>query len=56
LYVQASEAAEVEIYTIAGRLHTRQTVTAGRTEITLPQGIYIVRLNGDGIRHKIVIR
>ncbi|MDR1675267.1 MAG: T9SS type A sorting domain-containing protein, partial [Tannerella sp.] len=56
LHVQVTEAAELEIYTIAGHLHTRQTVAAGRTEITLPQGIYIVRLNGNGTRHKIVIR
>ncbi|MDR2042511.1 MAG: T9SS type A sorting domain-containing protein [Tannerella sp.] len=56
LHVQTTEAAELEIYTVAGRLHTRQAVAAGNTEISLPQGVYIVRLNGNGVRHKIVIR
>ncbi|MDR1335889.1 MAG: T9SS type A sorting domain-containing protein, partial [Tannerella sp.] len=56
LHVQASEPAELQVYTTAGRLYDRRTVAAGRTEIPLPKGLYIVTLNGDGVRHKIVIR
>jgi hypothetical protein len=55
LHVQAAQPAELNIYTVAGHLYKRQEIAAGKTEILLPQGLYIVTLN-NVIRQKITIR
>jgi uncharacterized repeat protein (TIGR02543 family) len=54
LYVRTAVDADVQIRTPAGILFKRQQVGAGDTAIMLPQGFYIVTL--DGKMYKVVIR
>ncbi|MDR2120589.1 MAG: InlB B-repeat-containing protein, partial [Tannerella sp.] len=54
LYVRADHDAELQIRTPAGILYTNRKVAAGDTAIMLPQGFYIVTL--DGKMYKVVIK
>ena len=46
LYVRTAEPYTLYIYTLAGELYRQQAVDAGETVIDLPQGFYIVAMNG----------
>ncbi|MDR2468937.1 MAG: hypothetical protein LBD27_00430, partial [Tannerella sp.] len=46
LYVRADKAATICIYTPAGQLYRQQAVDEGETVIALPQGFYIIVMNG----------
>ncbi|MDR2042617.1 MAG: InlB B-repeat-containing protein, partial [Tannerella sp.] len=54
LYVRTDREAEVQIHTSAGILRRRQPVGAGNTAFVLPQGVYLVTL--DGKIYKVVIK
>ena len=54
LYVKTSEDCLLKIYTLNGELFKEQTLQSGATDLTLPQGIYIVTLD-NGTTQKIVI-
>jgi len=45
LYVNASNAGELAIFTVAGQLVYKRAVEAGTTAVSLSEGVYIVRLN-----------
>ena len=53
LYVRTAKAATIYIYTAAGQLLRQQQVDAGETVIGLPQGVYVVVV--DGKRWKISV-
>jgi hypothetical protein len=53
LHVRTMQSAPLNIYTLAGALLTRQTLSAGETVITLPQGIYIIQIGKT--THKIAV-
>jgi hypothetical protein len=53
LHIHAIQSAPLNIYTLAGALLTRQTLSAGETVITLPQGIYIIQIGKT--THKIAV-
>ena len=46
LYVETDTDGMVEVYDAAGMEVARQEVSAGTTGITLPRGLYVVRLDG----------
>ena len=54
LYVKTSEDCLLKIYTLNGELFKEQILQSGTTNLTLPQGIYIVTLD-NGTTQKIVI-
>ena len=54
LYVRTANAYTLYIYTPAGQLYRQQQVDAGETAIDLPQGFYIVAM--DGWRWKVVTK
>ncbi len=54
LYLESKEPAYMQIYSIAGILLTQQNITAGNTVKSLPQGIYVVVINGKAT--KVIIK
>jgi hypothetical protein len=52
--VNAAEATQLVAYRIDGRLAAQQAITAGETTVSLPAGIYIVRLGASTV--KVVVK
>lgn len=47
LHIETDKPMNVSIYTIAGQLYKKMKLPAGKTEHSLPSGIYIVTFNGN---------
>jgi hypothetical protein len=57
LHVETTKAVSVlSIYTLSGYLHAQHMVRAGKTVLTLPEGVYVVSLDRSGMKKKIIIR
>jgi hypothetical protein len=57
LHVRTTNAiSELHVYTLSGQLHERRTLTAGETVLTLPPGVYVVTIDQNGMKRKIIIR
>jgi uncharacterized repeat protein (TIGR02543 family) len=57
LHVRTANAlSELHIYTLSGQLYGQHTLTAGETVLQLPSGVYVVTLDQNGMKRKIIIR
>lgn len=54
IYVKTNEKAELTLYTVSGQLLMQQNISEGTTSITIPKGIYIVKLD-NGFSKKVSV-
>jgi hypothetical protein len=55
LYISTPQSATLQVYNLTGSLITNQNLPAGETTVSLPSGIYIVKI-GQTLIQKVVIR
>jgi hypothetical protein len=55
LYVVVPQPAILQVYSLTGNLIKNQTIPAGETTVSLPSGIYIVKIGSDLIQ-KVIVR
>ncbi|MDR1719399.1 MAG: cadherin-like beta sandwich domain-containing protein [Dysgonamonadaceae bacterium] len=54
LFVSVLKSTNMSVYNLSGTLYKQQTVTEGETAVTLPRGVYVVRI--DGATRKVVVK